>query len=158
MICDHVGGIRDPSKQDLAQEFRRKQNKVLSILTETHISHDQIHHKRNICWAPSFSLLEIATQKYCLSWFIWVLKVSLRLTLTQKRILCPLALLPLMTEFFKELQNYFENWNEGNENKIILGDFNCTIDKMNGKHKENKTQILYRYSFRFRSPLVHLLR
>ena len=54
-----------------------------------------------------------------------------------------------MTEFFKELQNYFENWNEGNENKIILGDFNCTIDKMNGKHKENETQILYRYSFSY---------
>ena len=24
-----------------------------------------------------------------------------------------------------------ENKNEGNENKIILGDFNCTMDKMN---------------------------
>ena len=23
-----------------------------------------------------------------------------------------------------------ENKNEGNENKIILGDFNCTMDKM----------------------------
>ena len=54
MICDHVGGIRDPLKQDLTHEFCRNQNKVISILTETHISHDQIHHKRNICWAPSF--------------------------------------------------------------------------------------------------------
>ena len=32
--------------------------------------------------------------------------------------------------FLKGLQNYMENKNEGNENKIILGDFNCTMDKM----------------------------
>ena len=32
--------------------------------------------------------------------------------------------------FFEELQNYMENKNEGNENKIILGDFNCIMDKM----------------------------
>ena len=25
------------------------------------------------------------------------------------------------------------NKNEGNENKVILGDFNCTIDKMDRK-------------------------
>ena len=31
----------------------------------------------------------------------------------------------------------------------MLGDFNCTMDKMNGKRKENKTQILYRYSFSY---------
>ena len=36
-----------------------------------------------------------------------------------------------------------ENKNEGNENKIILGDFNCTIDKMD-MHGGNKTQRLYR--------------
>ena len=33
--------------------------------------------------------------------------------------------------------------NEGNENKIILGDFNCTMNKMD-RAGENKTQILYR--------------
>ena len=38
-------------------------------------------------------------QKDSLSCFIWVLKVSLRLTLTQKKGLCPLRLLPLMTDF-----------------------------------------------------------
>ena len=37
--------------------------------------------------------------KDCLSCFIWVLKVSLRLILIQKGGLCPLRLLPLMTEF-----------------------------------------------------------
>ena len=36
-----------------------------------------------------------------------------------------------------------ENKSDGNENKIILGDFNCTIDKMD-MHGGNKTQRLYR--------------
>ena len=36
-----------------------------------------------------------------------------------------------------------ENKNKGNENKIILGDFNCTVDKMD-RDGEDKTQILYR--------------
>ena len=35
-----------------------------------------------------------------------------------------------------------ENKNEGNENKIILGDFNCTMHKMK-RDGENKTQRLY---------------
>ena len=32
--------------------------------------------------------------------------------------------------FFEGLQNYMEIKKEGNENEIILGDFNCTVDKM----------------------------
>ena len=32
-----------------------------------------------------------------------------------------------------------KNINEGNENKIILGDFNCTMDKMD-RNGGNKTQ------------------
>ena len=36
-----------------------------------------------------------------------------------------------------------ENKKEGNENKIILGDFNCTMDKMD-RYGGNKTQRLYR--------------
>ena len=44
--------------------------------------------------------------------------------------------------FFEGLQNYMENKKEGNENRIIFGDFNCTKDKMDN---ENKTQRLYRY-------------
>ena len=34
-----------------------------------------------------------------------------------------------------------ENENEENENKIMLGDFNCTIDKMD-KYDGNKIQTL----------------
>ena len=35
------------------------------------------------------------------------------------------------------------NKNEGNENKIILGDVNCTMDKID-RDDENKTQRLCR--------------
>ena len=35
-----------------------------------------------------------------------------------------------------------ENKNKRNENKIILEELNCTIDKMN-KDGENKTQRIY---------------
>ena len=42
--------------------------------------------------------------------------------------------------FFEGLQNYMESKSEGNENKIILGDVNCTVDKMAGmvviRHKK----------------------
>ena len=36
-----------------------------------------------------------------------------------------------------------ENKCDGNENKIILGDFNITMDKI-GRNGANKTQRLYR--------------
>ena len=36
-----------------------------------------------------------------------------------------------------------ENENEGNEKKILLGDFNCTKEKMDS-YGGNKTQMLYR--------------
>ena len=45
--------------------------------------------------------------------------------------------------FFEGLQNYMQNKNEGNENKIILGGLNCTMDKID-RDGENKTQRLYR--------------
>ena len=32
--------------------------------------------------------------------------------------------------FFEGLQNYMQNKNEENENKLILGDLNCTMDKI----------------------------
>ena len=54
MIYDHVGGIRDPLKQDVALEFCRNQNKFISILTETHINHGQIHHIRYNWLRPIF--------------------------------------------------------------------------------------------------------
>ena len=116
-----------------------------------------------IDWAPSFSLLEVVIQKKCFFCFIWVLKVSLRLTLIQKRGLCPLRLLPLMIEFsvcapsgynsrermaggrfFEGLQSYILNKNKGNENKIIIGELNCTVDKID-RDGENKTQRLFRW-------------
>ena len=43
--------------------------------------------------------------------------------------------------FFEGLQNCMENKNKGNENKIIIGDFNFTMDKME-RDGGNKTQIL----------------
>ena len=83
----------------------------------------------------------------------------------QKGGLRPLRLLPLMIEFslctlpgystreqlarggggrfFEGLQNYMQNKNEGNENKIIIGALNRTMDKID-RDGENKTQILYR--------------
>ena len=99
MMYDHVGSIRDPLKQDLALEFCRNQNKVISILTETHINHDQIHHIRNNWLGPIFFSPGDSHKKGLLLLLHWVLKVSLRLTLIQKGRLCPLRLLPLMTEF-----------------------------------------------------------
>ena len=45
--------------------------------------------------------------------------------------------------FLKVLQNYMEEKSEVNRNKIILGEFNCTIHKMD-RDGRNKTQIIYR--------------
>ena len=45
--------------------------------------------------------------------------------------------------FFEGLQNYMQNKNDENENIILLGDFNCTMDEMDRDGK-NKTQRLYR--------------
>ena len=54
MIYANVGSIRDPLKQDLALDFYRKQNKYISILTETHIKHDQILHIKDNWLGPIF--------------------------------------------------------------------------------------------------------
>ena len=43
--------------------------------------------------------------------------------------------------FFEGLQNYMQNKNEENENKIMLGDLNCTMEKI-GRDSENKTKTL----------------
>ena len=39
-----------------------------------------------------------------------------------------------------------ENKNEGNENKIILGDFHCTMDKM---ERDGRNKTLYRFRFNY---------
>ena len=44
----------DPLKQDLTLEFCRNQKKDISILTESNIDHDQIHHIRNNWLEPIF--------------------------------------------------------------------------------------------------------
>ena len=46
--------------------------------------------------------------------------------------------------FFEELHNYVGYKNDENENKLLLGDFNCTMDKIN-RDGGNKTQRLYRH-------------
>ena len=45
--------------------------------------------------------------------------------------------------FFEGLQNYMQNKNGGNKNKIIVENLSCTMDKIN-RDGENKTQRLYR--------------
>ena len=47
MTYANIGGIRDPFKVDQALEFYRDENKDFSILTESHINHDQMHHINN---------------------------------------------------------------------------------------------------------------
>ena len=157
-MYDHIGGIRDPLKLDLALEFCRNQNKGIKILTETHINLDQIHHiKNNWLGSNLFSLGDSHT-KGCLSCFIWDLKVdtdpkgryvSFKFTPSNDRVLCVYVPSGYSTReqldrgrFFEGLQNYMENKNKGNENKIILEDFNCIMDKMD-RDGENKTQRLY---------------
>ena len=44
---------------------------------------------------------------------------------------------PAMGHFFEAIQKHMENKNEGNENRIIIGDFNCIMGKMD-KDGENK--------------------
>ena len=48
--------------------------------------------------------------------------------------------------FFEGIQDYMENKNEGNENKIIFGDFNCTMDKM---ERDGRNKTLYRCHFNY---------
>ena len=145
-------------KELLALEFCRNQKKVVIILTETHISHDQIRHIRNNWLGFNFFSLGDSHTKGHLSWFIWDLKidtdakgrfVSFKFTPSNDRVLCVYVPSGYSTReqldrgrFFEGLQNYMENKNKGNENKIILEDFYCTMDKI-VSDGENKTQRLY---------------
>ena len=43
--------------------------------------------------------------------------------------------------FFEGLQNRMENKNEENENKRIIGDFNCAMDKM---ERDGRNKTLYK--------------
>ena len=101
MIYANVGSIRDPLKQDLALDFYRKQNKYISILTETYVKHDQILHIRNNWLGPIFLSVGSSHTK----WFIAQLHpgleglteidtdpkgrfVSFKATLSNNRVLC----------------------------------------------------------------------
>ena len=75
---------------------------------------------------------------------------SFKVTLSNNRVLCFCAPSRHNTReqlvkgrFFERLQNHMENKCEGNENKIILGDFNITMDKMD-RDGGNITQRLCR--------------
>ena len=94
--------------------------------------------------------------KECLSCFIWDLKVdtdpqgtfvSFKFTPSNDRVLfvyAPQGIAPGNSwtggRFFEGLQNCRENKDKGNENKILLEDFNCTVVKWTGmvkiKHKD----------------------
>ena len=55
MMYEQFCGKRDPLMQeDLALEFCRNQDKIIIILSKTHINHDQIHHIRNNWLSPIF--------------------------------------------------------------------------------------------------------
>ena len=145
MIYDHIGGIRDPLKQDLIFEFCRNQSKIIIFLTETHINHHQIHHIQNnwlqlfLSWRWSHKRMLVLLH-LCLEG-ITVVETdtkgrfkSFKVVMTEfDRVLCGYALSGYSNReqlargcFFEGLQSYMENKTKGNENKIIYGDFNCT--------------------------------
>ena len=163
MIYVNFAGIRCPLKQNLALQFCRNRNKDVSILTETHINLHQIHHIRNNQLGAIFFSLGDSLTKGLLVLLHLTLEgvtgvdthpkerfVSFRVVPSNDRVLCVYALSEHSTRehlargrFFEGLQNYIEIKNEGNENKIILGDFKCTMDKME-RDGRNKIQRLYR--------------
>ena len=67
------------------------------------------------------------------------IKVSRLLLLMKVLCLCPFRVQHQRRagqgRFFEGLQNYMQNENEGNENKIMPGDLNCTMDKQTGMVK-----------------------
>ena len=100
MIYDHIDGKRDSLKQDLGLGFCRNQSKAISILTESHMNHSQIHHIRNNWLVSNFFSLGDSHTKECLCCFIWDLKVdtdpkgrfvSFKFTPSNDRVLCVYA-------------------------------------------------------------------
>ena len=154
---EDVGVIRDSLKQDLALEFCRKQNKYIGILTETHVNHDQMCQTRNNWLGLSFSPLEIGLLSQLHPGLEGVTEVdtdpkgrfvSFKVALSNNKVLCVSATSGHNTReqlvrgcSFERLQNYMENKCEGNENKIILGDFNITMNKID-RDGRNKTKAL----------------
>ena len=159
MIYTNVGGIKDPLEQDLTLEFCIKQNKYISILTETHIKHDQILHIKNNWLGSIFLSPGRSHTKGVIAQLHLGLEgvtdpkrrfVSYKVALSNNRVLgfCTHSRHNIREQlvrgrFFESLQNCMENKCAGNENKIILGHFNITMDKMDSDGG-NKTQRLYR--------------
>ena len=136
MIHDHVGAIRDPFRQDLAQEFCRNQKIVIIILTVTHINHDQTHHTRNNWLGPisffpgdSYTRVMLFLLHLGLEGITEVdtdpkgRLVSLKVTPSNDRLLslCPFRVqhpknswLEKGGRFFEGLKNYMQNKHEGN--------------------------------------------
>ena len=163
ILYANVGGIRDPMKQELTLELCRNQNKDICILSETHINEEQIHQIRNNWLGPIFFSPRDTFSKGMLvllhPGFDDVTEVdidpkgrfvSFKIAPLNDRVFCVYALSGHSTReqltrgrLFEGLQTYMENRTEGNENKILPGDFNCTLDKMD-RDEGNKTQKLYR--------------
>ena len=145
-------------KQDLVLEFCRSQNKDISILTETHINQDHIHQIRNNWSRPIFYSPGDTFSKGILvllhPGFDHVSDIDTdpkgRFVSSNDRVFCIYAPSGHNNRqqlargcFFEGLQTYIESKTQGNENKIIMGDFNCNLDKID-RDKGNKTHKRYR--------------
>ena len=73
----------------------------------------------------------------------------MKVTPSSGRVLCVCATLGYSTREQLARGRFEKDYkNEGNENTIILGDINCTMDKMDSDCG-NKTQRLYRCRFNY---------
>ena len=113
-------------------------------LTETHINLGQIHHiGNNWLGAIFFSSGDSHTKGVLVLLHLGLERVTevdndpkgkfvfFKVTPSNDRVLCVYAPSGHSTK------NYMKNKNEGNENKMILGHFNCTMNKMerDGRNK-----------------------
>ena len=121
-------------------EFCKSQNKDFSILTETHIKHDQIHHIRNNWLGPIFFSPGDSHKKELLVLYHLGLECVTEVDTDPKqkflcfkvspyndRVLCVYATLghnirehQARGHFFVGPQNYMENKSKINEDKIRL--------------------------------------
>ena len=163
MLYANVGGIRNPVKQETVIEFCKSQNKDICILTETHIDNEQIHQIKNNWLGPVFiSPGDIFSKGILIllhPGFPDVTEVdsdpngrfiSFKVAPFDDRFLCVYALSGhsnreqlIRRRFFEELSNYIDNKFKRNENKTIMGDFNCTLSQTD-RDERNKIQKRYR--------------
>ena len=163
MFFAKVGGIRDPMKQELALEVCRIQSNDISNLAETHVNQDQLHQIRNKWFGPIFcfpgeffskGMLVLLNPGFNYVTYIDISPkgrfISFKVAPSEDRLFCIYA--PsghnnrqqlARRRFFEGLQTYIEDKNQGNEKKIIIGDFNNTLDQMN-TDVGNKTNKRYR--------------